>query len=268
MSSRDADRDRDDAASRADASDPTASHSAPCGANVGILGRARDRRPLPARAPPRRRLARVRSTTRSSSRVAARSTRRARRRGVARARALSARHARAREIFSDESGLDDRDGVGAPEMHRAPHSHARFARRAIAASAFVRVDDFDRILYRAYLARSARARVARASRRAGFVDGNRVANDANDRGFARACARRGDENGVAVPRGDDQTRVLRRTARGGGTGPDGARARRRRGYPRADGGRCETVHAHGPRCRRAEANARLTTRRATRDGRR
>ena len=163
MSSRDVDRDRDDAASRADASDPTASHSAPCGANVGILGRARDRRPLPARARSRRRLARVRSTTRSSSRVAARSTRRARRRGVARARALSARHARAREIFSDESGLDDRDGVGAPEMHRAPHSHARFARRAIAGSAFVRVDDFDRILYRAYLARSG-ARASRARR--------------------------------------------------------------------------------------------------------
>ena len=46
---------------------------------------------------------------------------------------------------------------------------------------------------------------ARASRRAGFVDGNRVANDANDRGFARACARHATltnldlgDNGIAL----------------------------------------------------------------------
>lgn len=267
MSSRDADRDRDDAASRADASDPTASHSAPCGANVGILGRARDRRPLPARARSRRRLARVRSTTRSSSRVAARSTRRARRRGVARARAVGSARARARDFLGRVRTRRPRRGRRARNAPRAALARAFRASR----------DRGERLRSRRRLRSYSlprvsraigRARVARASRRAGFVDGNRVANDANDRGFVRACARRGDENGVAVPRGDDQTRVLRRTARGGGTGPDGARARRRRGYPRADGGRCETVHAHGPRYRRAEANARLTTRRATRDGRR
>lgn len=48
-------------------------------------------------------------------------------------------------------------------MHRSPHSCARLTRRAIAVRVFVRVDDFDRILYRAYLARSG-ARASRARR--------------------------------------------------------------------------------------------------------
>jgi hypothetical protein len=54
--------------------------------------------------------------------------------------------------------------------------------------------------------------------------------------------------------------VLRRAARGGGTGPDGARARRRRGHPRAGVGTGLRLDAHGPRCRRAETERETRTR--------
>ena len=110
----------------------------------------------------------------------------------ARARA-SARHARGGEIFYrpvvTRRPRRGRRARNAPlaALVRAPHA-SRDRGSSLRSHRRLRSYSPPRV-FRAI----GRARVARASRRAGFVDGNRVANDANDRdsrGRARGAARR------------------------------------------------------------------------------